>query len=62
MVIPESIKVIRTIRVYFTDSPGQDPMVGVSVVLGMLAVLCMVVFAVLYRRMMALRKNETTDV
>ena len=37
-------------------------MVGVSVVLGMLAVLCMVVFAVLCRRMMALRKNETTDV
>lgn len=45
------------------SAPKQDPLLGVSVVMGLLALLCIVVFAVVRRRMITSNKQGTpTDV
>lgn len=43
------------------DSPGQNPLVGVSLVLGMLGLLCIVVFGVILRRVLTNKKQGMTD-
>ena len=42
------------------SAPRQDPLIGVSVVMGLLALLCIVVFAVVRRRMVTSNTQETS--
>lgn len=44
------------------DSPWQHPLIGVSVVLGMFAVLCLVVIAVVRRKMITVKRGSSADV
>jgi len=43
------------------DSPDQDPLIGVSIVLGMLALLCFAMLTVVLRRVMTNKKQRTSD-
>ena len=42
------------------SAPRQDPLIGVSVVMGLLALLCIVVFAAVRRRMVTSNTQETS--